>query len=279
MTYRQRLSLFILVDTCIVITAVFFSRFLVNGTVYVITMPMMITAIAILFSHHIFSIVLNLYKKAWEYASIGELLIIFKVVTSSIVVAAIFQQIFVQETFFRLLAVTWLLHILLIGGSRFCWRMYRDSFINKGTNKKRTLIVGAGSAGTMVARQLMQNQEAGLLPVGFIDDDFKKHKLDILGIPVVGGVSNIEWTVKGMNVDHIVIAIPSLCRKDLNTIFQECAKTNAKTQILPMIEDLVTGKVSVNQFRDVQVEDLLGRETIKLDIDSISEYITDKQYL
>ncbi|WP_121610106.1 polysaccharide biosynthesis protein [Mesobacillus foraminis] len=279
MTYKQRLSLFIFIDSCIVISAVFFSRFLVNGTLNVITTPMLIMAIAILCSHHVLSLKLNLYKKAWEYASIGELIIIFKVVTTSILLAAIFQQMIINEIYFRLLSVTWLLHISLIGGSRFCWRMYRDSYMNKNTNKRRTLIVGAGSAGTMVARQLLKNQEAGLLPVGFIDDDEKKHQLDILGISVLGGVSKIETIVKEMKVENIVIAIPSLCKKDLNTIFQECAKTDAKTQILPMIEDLVTGKISVSHFRDVQVEDLLGREPIKLDIESISEYLTGKTVL
>ncbi|MBT2758422.1 polysaccharide biosynthesis protein [Mesobacillus foraminis] len=279
MTYKQRLSLFIFIDSCIVLSAVFFSRFLVNGTLNVITTPMLIMAIAILCSHHVLSLKLNLYKKAWEYASIGELIIIFKVVTSSILLAAIFQQLIIHEISFRLLSVTWLLHISLIGGSRFCWRMYRDSYMNKNTNKRRTLIVGAGSAGTMVARQLLKNQEAGLLPVGFIDDDMKKHQLDILGITVFGGVNTIESIVKEMKVDNIVIAIPSLCKKDLSTIFQECAKTNAKTQILPMIEDLVTGKISVSHFRDVQVEDLLGREPIKLDIESISEYLTGKTVL
>ena len=65
----------------------------------------------------------------------------------------------------------------------------------------------------------------------------------------------------------------------MNKIFQECAKTNAKTQILPMMEDLVTGKISVNQFRDVQVEDLLGESQIELDIESISEYVTGKTVL
>jgi FlaA1/EpsC-like NDP-sugar epimerase len=279
MTYRQRLSLFLIVDSFIVLTAVFISRFLVHGTLHVITKPMIITAIAILLSHHVLSINFKLYKKAWEYASIGELIIIFKVVTISMLIAAPVQLLVFQEVYLRMLAVTWLLHIILIGGSRFCWRMYRDSFINIGTNKKRTLIVGAGSAGTMVARQLQKNHETDLLPVGFIDDDVKKHELDILGIPVIGGVSEIESTVKRLKVEHIVIAIPSLGKQELSTIFQECAKTNAKTQIMPMLEDLMTGKVSVNHFRDVQVEDLLGREPIKLDIDSVSDYLTGKTVL
>lgn len=279
MTYRQRLSLFFLLDSCIVISAIFFSRFLVDATTHLFTVLIIFTSFSILLSHHIFSFIFNLYKKAWEYASIGELLIIFKVVTYSIIFAAVLQKIVFFEINVRLLTVTWLLHILFIGGSRFCWRVFRDSHVHKNQNKNRTLIIGAGAAGTMVARQLLKNRNINLLPVGFIDDDIHKQKLDILGIPVVGGVASIEQAVQNLNIKNIVIAIPSLSRKELNAIFQECAKTAAKTQILPMLEDLVTGKVSVNQFRDVQVEDLLGREPVELDIDSISKYISGKTVL
>lgn len=279
MTYRQRLSLFIFIDSCIVLTAIFFSRFLVDGTFHVITFPIVLSSLVILISHYFLSFKFHLYHKAWEYASVGELVSILKIVTISILMAGIVQQLIIHEIYYRLLTVTWLLNLSLIGGSRFCWRMFQDSHFNKIENKKRTLIIGAGSAGIMVARQLLKNNEADLLPIGFIDDDKKKHKLDILGLPVVGGITEIEATVKELEIDNIVIAIPSLSKKGLNVIFQECAKTEAKTQIIPLLEDLMTGKVSVKQFRDVQVEDLLGREPVKLDINSISENITNKVVL
>jgi FlaA1/EpsC-like NDP-sugar epimerase len=279
MTYRQRLSLFIIIDSFIVLTAIFISRFLIGATFHVITLPLIVSSITILLSHHFFSVRLKLYKKAWEYASIGELLIIFKTVTYSIVTAAVAQQVMIQETLFRLLAVTWLLHLTFIGGSRFVWRIYRDSFINKVGNKKRTLVIGAGAAGTMVVRQLLNNNEGDLLPVAFIDDNAKKHNLDILGVPVIGGIDQIENKVKELKIENIIISIPSLSKKELNTIFRECAKTKAKTKILPMLEDLVTGKVSVSQFRDVQVEDLLGRDPVDMDMESIAEYVTNKVVL
>ncbi|MHA7139564.1 polysaccharide biosynthesis protein [Rossellomorea arthrocnemi] len=278
MTYRQRLSLFILVDSLIVLTAVFVSKMLTDSTIQVITLPVIISSITMLISHQIFSLKLNLYKKAWEYASIGELLIIFKVVSYSVLSGAIIQQVALQEIQFRLLAVTWMLHLMLIGGSRFVWRVYRDTFISKIDNRKRTLVVGAGAAGTMVARQLLKN-DGDLVPVAFIDDNIRKQKLDILGIPVVGGVDRIEKAVAKYDIEHIIIAIPSLSKQELNKIFQECVKTKAKTQTLPMLEDLVTGKISVNQFRDVQVEDLLGRNTVEIDMSSISEYVTNKVVL
>lgn len=276
LTYRQRLSLLILIDSVIVLTAIFFSRFLLSASLDVVTTPIVISSITLLLSHHFFSFYYKLYKKAWEYASVGELLIISKAVSFSIVTAAVIQQVMVQDVYFRLLAVTWMIHMLLIGGSRLCWRIFRGSYHNNDRQRKRTLIVGAGSAGTMLARQLLSNSDTELLPTAFIDDDVNKQNLDIMGIPVVGGVASIAKVALEHDINNIVIAIPSLSKKQLNTIFSECAKTKAKTQIIPMLEDLATGRISVSQCRDVQVEDLLGREPVELDIESISGYVTRK---
>ncbi|RWR07855.1 nucleoside-diphosphate sugar epimerase/dehydratase [Siminovitchia fortis] len=276
MTYRKRISFFIFVDSCLVLAAVLLGSLLVNGSVK-FTFLNIASSIAILAGHHFFSFIFRSYKKAWEYASIGESIVIFKVVSLSIIAASLIQQIMFNAVFFRLNMVIWLIQLLLIGGSRFFWRVYRDNSAGKPPNmKRRTVIIGAGSAGNMVARQLLKENEADLMPVAFIDDDPKKHNLDILGLPVFGGINQIQKVVSEMSVENIIIAIPSLSKKRLNRIFQECAATKAKTQILPMLEDLVTGKVSVKQFRDVQVEDLLGREPIDLDIGSISENVEDK---
>jgi len=279
MTYKSRLYFLICLDSCIVLSTIFLSHLLFNQVSTTPTSVMLLSAVTLLICHHIFSFVYNLYKKAWEYASIGELLSIFKVISFSIFTTAIVQVIAYQQVNYRVLVVTWMTHLLLIGGSRFIWRIYRDNYLKPTVNKKRTLIVGAGSAGTMVVRQLLSNPEAELLPVAFIDDNQKKQKLDIFGIPVIGGVKDIPLLSVKYKIENIVIAIPSLNKKQLNFIFKECAKTTAKTQMIPMLEDIMTGKVSVNQFRDVQVEDLLGRETIELDMTSISESITNKVVL
>ncbi|MFS0879304.1 hypothetical protein CHH83_08415 [Bacillus sp. 7586-K] len=279
MTYKSRLYFLISLDSCIVLSTIFLSHLLFNQVSTTPTSAMLLSAVTLLICHHIFSFVYNLYKKAWEYASIGELLSIFKVISFSIFTTAIVQVIAYQQANYRVLVVTWMTHLLLIGGSRFIWRIYRDNYLKPTVNKKRTLIVGAGSAGTMVVRQLLSNPEAELLPVAFIDDNQKKQKLDIFGIPVIGGVKDIPLLSVKYKIENIVIAIPSLNKKQLNFIFKECAKTTAKTQMIPMLEDIMTGKVSVNQFRDVQVEDLLGRETIELDMTSISESITNKVVL
>ncbi|MDA1611745.1 nucleoside-diphosphate sugar epimerase/dehydratase [Bacillus cereus] len=280
MSYRKRLSLLILLDSFIVLTAVYLSYWFIHPNVLnKIPMTVIISSITLLCSHHIFAAIYKLYNKAWEYASIGELKQIFKAITLSIIVTAIVQQIINHDIYVRILAIAWMLHLLLIGGSRFVWRMFRDTYITKATDKKRTLIIGAGSAGTMVVRQLQHNKEADLYPIAFVDDDRNKQKLEIYNVPVVGTTNYIQEIVEDNDVEHIIIAIPSLNRGQINEIFEKCRKTKAKTQIVPMLEDLLDGKLSVNEFRDVQVEDLLGREPIKLDDAGIGEKITGKTIL
>jgi len=280
LSYPKRLSLLILLDSFIVLTAVYLSYWFVHPNVLnKIPTTVIISSITLLCSHHIFAAIYKLYNKAWEYASIGELKQIFKAITLSILVTAMVQQIINHDIYVRILAIAWMLHLLLIGGSRFVWRMFRDTYITKANDKKRTLIIGAGSAGTMVVRQLQHNKEADLYPIAFVDDDRNKQKLEIYNVPVVGTTNHIQEIVEDNDVEHIIIAIPSLNRGQINEIFEKCRKTKAKTQIVPMLEDLLDGKLSVNEFRDVQVEDLLGREPIKLDDAGIGEKITGKTIL
>lgn len=277
MTYQKRLPLLIFVDSLIVVTAFIISIFLLHH--YIELILFFATLAILLICYHTFSFTYKLYKKAWEYASIGEVQMIIKTAVISIMITGVMQLALFQQLHFRLLFITCLLQIALIGGSRLSWRMMRDKILNQKRTKKNALIVGAGAAGTMIARQLKNNSESGLDPVAFIDDDINKQKLDIFNIPVIGGTQQIKSAAQMYNADMIIIAIPSLKRTELNNIYLECAKTKVKTQILPMIEDLVTGKVSVNQFREVEVEDLLGRDPVELEFEAISESITNKVVL
>lgn len=277
MSYRRRISLFFFSDSMIVVLALFIGSTLTNIQFDFASSTYIMSTFILLFCHHFFSYIYKLYKKAWMYASIGELLIVLKTVSFTFLTVSALQFTLFQNVYVRLIVVTWMLHMLLIGGSRFGYRVLNNYYNkNENENKKRTLIVGAGSAGTMVARQLLHNHDSELSPVAFIDDDHKKQHLDILGIPVIGGRTKIENVVQQYQIENIVIALPSLERRELNLIVQKCLKTGIRTQTIPRLEDLMTGKISVNQFRDVQVEDLLGREPVQLDTERISEFITNK---
>src|SRR5690625_5697652 len=157
MTYRQRFILLLMIDSFIVSTVVFISLLFISRYSYTVSLSLIISLIAIILSHHLFGIIFKLYKKVWEYASTGELLIILKVVSYSIFIGAVVQQILLQQIHFRLLAVIMALHILCIGGSRFIWRIYRDFIMNKHMYKIRTLIIVAVTTVTMVASKRVQN--------------------------------------------------------------------------------------------------------------------------
>jgi len=274
LTYKGRIFLLILIDSLIVLTSVWSSYRILFPELLKEEPGLCITSsIALLCSHHFFAYSYKLYKKAWEYASIRELEQIFKAVTFSVIVIAVVQHITEQYVYLRILAITWMLYIVLLGGSRLAWRIFRDRYIKGNINKKRTLIVGAGSAGTMVIRQLQKNRNTPLEVVAFVDDNKTKQKLEIYGVPVVGMTGNIHRIVERYEIEHIIIAIPSLKRREINKIFQECTKTKVKTQIVPMLEDILDGKIAINEFSDVKVEDLLGRDPVKLDDVGITETI------
>ncbi|WP_085990881.1 polysaccharide biosynthesis protein [Oceanobacillus senegalensis] len=277
MSYFKRLALLVLLDSVIVSTAVFIAFWIVYPFYdFSITGIMLVSAIALLIFHHIFAFVYKLYNKVWAYASVGELVAIIKAITLSIIATAIVQFLFNDFTVYqRALLVTWFLHIILIGGSRFAWRIYRDRYLTHADNQKRTLIVGAGAAGAMIARQLKnEHDHAELCPIAFVDDSLRKQKMQLYDLPVLGTVKDIPRIVEEKNIEHIVIAIPSLKSGELNKIMAACHETTVQVKMIPKLEDLMTGKVSVQHLKNVEVEDLLGRDPVKLDIQSISEYVS-----
>ncbi|MFP7171980.1 polysaccharide biosynthesis protein [Priestia filamentosa] len=280
MSYSKRLALLIGLDSLIVLFSIYIGYYILNPYFSIFTLKvLLVSSLALLISHHVFAFIYRLYHKVWEYASIGEVMTIFKSVTLSVATAAVVQLVVNGNIYVRVLFITWLLHICLIGGSRLSWRVTRHRLIKANTSQESALIVGAGAAGTMLVRQLLKNPESELQPIAFVDDDLAKQKLDIYGVPVAGTTEDIPSIVEKNEIKHIILAIPSLGKREVQKIYQECSKTNAKTKVMPMIEDIITGKVSVNQFRDVQVEDLLGRDPVELDINSISKKIKGRTIL
>ncbi|MFS0645406.1 polysaccharide biosynthesis protein [Siminovitchia sp. 179-K 8D1 HS] len=274
MTYQKRVPLLMLLDSAIVLCSIYIGFFILHPySDFYNSKTLFMSAVVLLISHHIFAFMYRLYHKAWEYASVGELMIITKAVTFSIGIAALAQFIGTGNIYLRVLFITWMLHMLLIGGSRFSWRMYRDRYIKPKIEKKRTLIVGAGSGGTTLARQLLHSNDVDLEPVAFADDDPRKFMLEMYGLKVCGGIDDIPLIVRENRIENIIIAIPSLPKKEVRRIYETCAKTDAEIKIMPLIEDVMTGKVEVSALRNVEVEDLLGREPVELDICSITESI------
>ncbi|WP_019242609.1 MULTISPECIES: polysaccharide biosynthesis protein [Bacillus] len=281
MSFNKRISYLLLFDSCFVCISLIMAIILSDNHLEDTgTAKVVLLSVVLLISYYLSAFYQKIYFKAWEYASISELIAIIKVTLFSVFITSCISIILYHHLNLRLLLLLWMILILFIGGSRFTWRIYKDSNRKEKENFRKTLIIGAGVAGTMVVRQLLHNNgETDLKPVAFIDDDYYKQKLYILGIPVVGTSKDILDVVKKYKIEHIVIAIPSAPRKQLTHIHQECAKSGIKTQTLPMLEDIMVGKVSISNFKDVEVQDLLGREPVSLHIESISDYVSNKTVL
>ena len=228
----------------------------------------------------------GLYRNLWKYASIYELMqvVIAAVLGNAAVIAYLTV---IQSPLPRgIYAIALMLDIGFIGGIRFAYRATRTlrkrNKDDKGSRKKVTkniLIVGAGEAGSMVIKELKNHHDLCAVPVAVIDDNDDKVGARISGVPVVGDRFYIRGAVEKYKIDEIIIAIPSMKRRDIKEIIEECNKTKAKLKIVPGLSELIDGEVKIQEIRDVKIDDLLGRETVKLDMEGIQGYLENKTVL
>lgn len=219
----------------------------------------------------------GLYRGVWRFASIPDLVRILKsiVVGVSVTAALSFLIIRMQDVPRSVFPLYSLLVALLVGGPRLIYRWTKDHRLNL-MPAKAVMIVGAGTSGEMLARDLMRNPEMGYRPVAFVDDDGTKQRREVHGIPVVGSCSQLPELAKRLRVDLILIAMPSATSKQMRRVVELCEKTDVPFRTVPHLQDLVSGRVTVNELREVSIEDLLGREPVKLDWDSIRGNIEGK---
>jgi FlaA1/EpsC-like NDP-sugar epimerase len=222
---------------------------------------------------------LGLYNRLWQYASIGELVSVIMAVTLGTVINIALLYFIMQGGQLPLprsiLPISWLLNIFLIGGSRLLWRLVRDYGLKpiQQSDGRPVLIVGAGATGVLVAKELKRHYNGEINLIGFVDDDPSKKNTKVLGVQVFGGREILPELITQYSLEEIIIAIPSVEGSVIREIVAMCEKSNVKLKILPGIYDLIEENVTVNQIREVEVEDLLGREPVKVDLESISSYL------
>ncbi len=221
----------------------------------------------------------NLYNSLWEYAGIDEAIRIF---ISSVVLNAIYIiYIFIKPTALpRSFPVinTLILAFMLIM-CRFSYRCLR-SFISRKKRveksiAKRTMIVGGGAACAAIVREAKNSALSTNNILCIIDDDPLKHGSNLLGVKIVGGRDKIIENVQKYNIEEIIIAIPSAPAKVRQKLIELCQKTGCTLRTLPGIYQLVNGTVSIQKIRKVQIEDLLGRDSVNVDNSEISEYVNN----
>lgn len=223
----------------------------------------------------------KLYGRIWRYASATELIaIVMANIAAS--TAWYFISLYIGAVLPRSLYVfTGLLLIFFIGGSRLSLRFYsyvmnKPKYRQIQRKKNKVLIIGAGDAGAMLLREIERYHIANRQVVGFIDDDKNKTGKILLGVKVLGTRNELVKLASEKGIDEIIIAMPSVKGKEIKAIISICKETNCKLTILPGLYEIIEGKVSISQLRPVDIEDLLGRDPVKLDNTAVREYLAGK---
>jgi FlaA1/EpsC-like NDP-sugar epimerase len=221
----------------------------------------------------------GLYRRLWRYASINELLAIVGAVTLGSVVITGYMLMSGANLPRSIYLLSWLLNIILIGASRLFVRVAAYFKSLQTGHVTRSLIIGAGDAGATIARELGQRYSNTKKLVGFIDDDPNKQKQMLFGVPVLGNREDIAQIVKQFNINEIIIAMPSVEGHSIRKIIHSAKLPGCSLKILPGLYELLDGRVTVQQLREVDVEDLLRREPVTLDLALIAGYLTGKRVL
>lgn len=234
---------------------------------------------------HIVSFVLNgLYKGVWRFSSMHDLVRVVKAsaiaVTVSLVVCFFMTRL--ENVPRSMFLIEFLLLVIGLGGGRFVYRFLKDQTSLRSViggsdlEVKNVLIVGAGRAGEKLLRDINSTPALKLKVVGFLDDDkFKKNAL-IHNVKVFGGIDLIPTMVKNFSLDKIFIAIPSANGDDVKRIVSFCKETKAEIKILPKMDQLLSTQVGISLLRNLNIEDLLGREQVQLDTCHLSGMISNK---
>ena len=224
----------------------------------------------------------GMYRNIWRYASLQDAYQIFKVVTFSSLASA-FVLVLLGGPFVvprSIYILDWFLLFLLVCASRLVWRLYRETrFVPSKRKGKRTLIIGAGEAGNLLLKEIRKQRRSPYHVVGFVDDAPDKRGLRLSGVRVLGGTDHLAALIRRHSAEEVIFAIPSGDSALMRRAISACERSKARFKTLPGITALIDGTVSVSQIKDVEIEDLLGREPVVLDQGAIHSYLTNKRVL
>lgn len=222
----------------------------------------------------------GLYRGVWRFASLPDMIRIGKAVLVG--TALVTLLIWLLRDFAGVPRSVPLLYAILLmiflGVPRMVYRFFKDQRGRSGAGQ-RVLIVGAGSAGEMLARDLLRNADQAYLPVAFVDDDPGKQGRDIHGIQVVGRCEQLPAVCRKFAIDLVLLAVPSANKKQMQRIVEQVEQTGLPFRTLPPLKELMSGNVRIDQVREVQIDDLLGRDQVAPDWPAIEAGLSGRSVL
>src|SRR6185369_5279127 len=227
-------------------------------------------------------VAIGFYNSLWRYASLQDAMEILKGVTFSSILA-VFVVLYLRQFApipRSIFLLDWFLLFALIAASRLIWRVYLESYIiGRSCDGPRTLIVGAGEAGSLLLKEIRRHPHTAYNVVGFVDDDPEKKGMKLHGVPVLGSAKQLKMLILANEVEDVIIAMPSADSKTIRAIVDSCKNANVTFKTLPSIGELIDGTLSISQIKSVEIEDLLGRDPVVLDRELIGGYLTGKRVL
>ncbi|ENZ6554886.1 polysaccharide biosynthesis protein [Enterococcus hirae] len=283
LTRRRKIATLVFVDSLLLIAANIAAAKFMKPFV-AIPMDLILISIGLSIGFYLFyGSLFKVFIRINRYTNLREIIAIFSSLSAS-AASSILILLFINRRYsLRLVIFAYLLSLLLIIGSRLIWRIYietKNMRYVSADSAKNTLIVGAGEGGRILYNSFLGSKTAqDIHVVGFVDDDPNKRNTYLSGKKVLGALKDIPELIEKYDIQMVTIAIPSLSRKKLRRIFELVESACVKVNTMPSIEELASGKISVSKLKTIDVVDLLGRDEVKLDIESIKDQITDKVIL
>ncbi|HGF7137454.1 TPA: polysaccharide biosynthesis protein [Enterococcus faecium] len=283
LTRRRKIITLILVDSLLLIAA---NSAAVNFMEPFVAIPidliLISSGLSIVF-YLLYGSFFKVFTRINRYTNLREMIAIFGSLSAS-AASSIIVLLFINTQYsLRLVIFAYLLSLLLIIGSRLIWRIYietKNMRYLSTDSAKNTLIVGAGEGGRILYNSFLGSKTAqDIHVVGFVDDDPNKRNTYLSGKKVLGSLKDIPELIEKYDIQMVTIAIPSLSRKKLQRIFELVESAHVKVNTMPSMEELASGKISVSKLKTIDVVDLLGRDEVELDIESIKDQITNKVIL
>lgn len=220
-------------------------------------------------------ILFGLYRGVWRFASMSDLKrILYAVVSETILIAALLLMLDMNPPVPRsVLVLNPLLLILMMGGSRFVYRSWKEHQLYGMTLRQGNpvIVLGAGEAAIALVKDLARSSKWQV--VGLLDDESSMHGREVFGVKVLGSMARLPDLHKQLNVEHVIVAMPSVSHKVRREAVLLAQEQNLNVLTVPDLEDLMSGKVNISQIRKVEVEDLLGREPVSLDSNGLHDLI------
>ncbi|AND72758.1 MULTISPECIES: polysaccharide biosynthesis protein [Enterococcus] len=277
----------VLLDSFLIILANYISFIFMVPFVIINRDYLAITLISSVVCYLFYGGIFKVFTRINRYTNLNELLGIFAALTfmlfSIFPLFYLFNQELMYQISLRLVVFSYIMALLLIASSRLGWRVWVELKNKNGRSnekKVRILIIGAGEGGQLLYQSFLGSQIVNNIEVvGFVDDDCNKWGTYLLGKKVLGNTREINQLIQTFRINMVTIAIPSLPKKKIQQLVQSIENKNIKVNMVPSFEEVATGKINVSQLKEVDVIDLLGREEVSLDLESISHQLEGQTIL